>query len=324
MFFQNNKMVIKKSLKFLLLMLIIGLSLFDQVGCNSQKRKLIIFHAGSLAMPFKEASEAFQKIYPDIEILTEASGSVEAARKVTDLHRHADIIGSADYTVIETLLMPKYTDFLVKFATNEMAIMYTEHSRYAHEINDLNWHEILLRKDVNFGRSDPNLDPCGYRALLVWQLAEQYYKIPKLYENLLKKCPYKNIRPKETDLLALLEAGEFDYIFIYRSVAEQHKEKYLSLPDQINLKTDVFKNFYKQAKVDIVGKKPGELIVKYGEPMVYGVTAIKDSPNYEVALKFIEFLVGPEGQKIMVKSGQPAISPPEAVGTIPPVLKKMF
>ncbi len=43
-----------------------------------------------------------------------------------------------------------------------------------------NWHEILLRPDVQYGHSDPNSDPCGYRSLLTWQLAEKYYKIENL------------------------------------------------------------------------------------------------------------------------------------------------
>ena len=46
----------------------------------------------------------------------------------------------------------------------------------------------------------------------------------------------KFIRPKETDLLALLEAGEIDYLFIYRSVAQQHGLKMILLDDAMNLK----------------------------------------------------------------------------------------
>jgi len=32
------------------------------------------------------------------------------------------------------------------------------------------------------GGADPNTDPSGYRTLLVWQLAERYYREPRLYE----------------------------------------------------------------------------------------------------------------------------------------------
>jgi len=45
-------------------------------------------------------------------------------------------------------------------------------------------------------------------------------------------------------LVVLLESGELDYIFLYRSVAEQHKLKFLALPDKINLKKSELEKFY--------------------------------------------------------------------------------
>ncbi|MFH1829191.1 MAG: tungstate ABC transporter substrate-binding protein WtpA [Pseudomonadota bacterium] len=292
-------------------------------GCTSAKNKeqLIIFHAGSLSVPLKDMAEAFQKKYPNIEVIREASGSVTAARKITDLHKKADVMASADYTVIENLLMPKYTDFYAKFATNEMAIMYTDKSKYNDEINAQNWPEILLREGVSYGHSDPNTDPCGYRSQLVWQLAEKYYKKPGLYESLRKSCPRKNIRPKETDLLALLETGELDYVFIYHSVAEQHHGKSVILPDEINLKSSDHADFYKTASIKIAGEKPGETITQTGEPMVYGITVLKDAPNYKTAIKFVEFVLGPEGRTIMTQNGQPPVVPAQTVGKVPDKLK---
>ncbi|MFC1595865.1 tungstate ABC transporter substrate-binding protein WtpA [Candidatus Margulisiibacteriota bacterium] len=292
-------------------------------GCApAKKQTLTIFQAGSLSLPFKEMSAAFQKKHPDVEVLRESSGSRTAARKINELNKKADIMGSADYTVITSLLMPKHTDFYLKFATNEMVIMYTEHSKYNDEINSENWPQILLRKGVNYGHSDPNADPCGYRSQLVWQLAEKHYKKTSLYKQLKKQCPAKNVRPKETDLLALLEAGELDYLFIYRSVAKQHHGQYVVLPDQVNLRSATYTDFYKQAKIKISGKKPGQWITKTGQPMVYGITAIKDAENYDLALKFIKFLISPEGQKIMAQNGQPSIIPAKGYGNVPKLLSE--
>ncbi|MFH1874082.1 MAG: tungstate ABC transporter substrate-binding protein WtpA [Pseudomonadota bacterium] len=284
-------------------------------GCSktNETKELTIFHAGSLAKPFEDLSAAFEKKHPGVKTLREASGSVTAARKISDLHKPADIIGSADYLVIQNLLMPNHTDFLYKFATNEMAIMYSPHSKYAKELTAQNWTDILLQEGVKIGRSDPNTDPCGYRTLITWQLAEKFYAKPGLYEQLLAKTPPQFIRPKETDLLALLETGDLDYIFIYRSVAEQHNGKFLLLPEQINLKSSQYADFYKQASVQIAGEKPGETITQVGEPMVYGIAALKNSKNYDLALEFINFVIGPEGQKIMAQNGQPPIVPAEKV-----------
>ena len=122
---------------------------------------VMVFHAGSLAVPFKEVVKAFNKEYPRVRVLSEASGSRAAARKISDLNRDADVFGSADYTVIDTLLIPAHASWTIRFAANEMVLAYTGHSRRAGEIDGTNWHHLLLDENVAYGRSDPNSDPCG-------------------------------------------------------------------------------------------------------------------------------------------------------------------
>ena len=143
---------------------------------NKLSGDLIIFHAGSLSVPMKEVANAFMKANPGVKVLLEAAGSVASARKITDLNRPCDIMASADYAVIDNMLIPNYADFNIKFVSNEMCIVYSDKSRHAAEINAKNWYEVLLRQDVAFGRADPNADPCGYRTLMTLQLAETYYK----------------------------------------------------------------------------------------------------------------------------------------------------
>jgi molybdate/tungstate transport system substrate-binding protein len=285
--------------------------------------QLIIFHAGSLAVPFKEMADAFETRHPGIKIMREAAGSRACARKISDLDKRCDVMASADYTVIDTLLIPDHADWNIKLATNEMTLVYHQKSRGASEITAQNWPEILLRKEVAFGRSDPNVDPCGYRAVLTIKLAEKHYSQSGLAEKLLAKDKY--IRPKETDLLALLEAGEIDYIFLYRSVAEQHKLQRLILPDQINLKKPELSSFYAAASVEISGKTPGSKITKKGAPMVYGVTIPRNAPNPKAALAFVEFLLARDGgMAIMQKNGQPSAvpGPSSSYAKIPESLRK--
>ena len=284
---------------------------------------LIIFHAGSLSVPMKEISAAFKKEYPDVNILLEAAGSVECARKITEIKKPCDVMASADYAVIDKLLIPAYADWNIKFASNEMAVVYTEKSRRNKEINAKNWYKILLDKNIQIGRADPNSDPCGYRTVLVSKLAANYYRLPGLDEQLTEKNK-NNIRPKEVDLIALLESGAVDYIFLYRSVAEQHKLKFLTLPDEINLKNPNLLEQYAQVSVEINGKKPGEKIRQKGEPMIYGITQIKNAPNKNAAQAFIKFLLTKEkGMAIMEKMGQPSVIPAstESYDKIPDELK---
>ncbi|MCK5861938.1 MAG: substrate-binding domain-containing protein, partial [Candidatus Hydrogenedentes bacterium] len=217
--------------------------------------EIIIFHAGSLSVPFRDIAAAFEKEYPDVQVLREAAGSRTCARKIADLERPCDIFASADYAVIDSLLIPEHAAWNIKFASNEMVIAYTKDSKAIQEITRDNWHRILLRSDIRFGRSEPNTDPCGYRTLLTLKLAEGFYDLPGLAQSFSKK-DQRYIRPKETDLLALLETQSIDYVFIYRSVAEQHKLKWITLPDKINLKRPDFAKHYAAVSVGLSGTAP--------------------------------------------------------------------
>jgi molybdate/tungstate transport system substrate-binding protein len=304
---------VKKSLWYIIsIVLLAGLGGCKEKGTADVKNELIIFHAGSLSIPFRQISAEFQKEHPDIVIMAEASGSRIAARKISDLKQECDVMGSSDYKVVEELLMPNHADFNIRFALNEMVIAYIDKSKYSDKITADNWYEILLKDEVAFGRSNPDFDPCGYRTLMVFQLAEKYYKISGLAEKLGQKN--KHIRPKETDLLVLLEAGEIDYLFIYRSVAAQHGLKMIFLPDEINLKAGDLTELYNSASVKLSGKKPGQFITRHGEPMVYSVTIPNNAPNPKAAGAWVGFLLSPKGRAIMEANGQPCLKPAKADG----------
>ena len=291
--------------------LIAHFSGFSQ-GNKQIKGDLIIFHAGSLSVPFKEIAAEFKKLNPQVNILMESAGSVASARKITDLDKPCDIMASADYSVIDKMLIPKFADWNIKFASNELCVVYSEKSRYANQITAKNWTEMLLKPDVAYGRSDPNSDPCGYRTEMMLQLAEKQYKKPALYSKFSTK-DRQYMRPKETDLLALIETNSVDYIFLYRSVAVQHNLKYIILPDAINLKNPSFASQYAIAKVSINGSKPGEKQIMTGEPMIYSFTILRNAPNKAAAIAFAGFLLQKEkGQSIMARNGQPSVVPMKA------------
>lgn len=307
--------------------IILALSLIVSVGFS--KEKIVVFHAGSLAVPFGDMEKAFEAKYPQYDVVREAAGSRACARKITDIKRPADVMASADYKVIDNLMMPEYAKFNVQFATNEMAIAYTEHSKYADEINTINWPDIFLKKDVKIGHSNPNMDPCGYRSVLVTKLAEKFYNKPGFYDSLMgygdeytngeEKDKEVIVRPKETDLLGLIEAEAYDYLYIYKSVAEQHGLKYLILPEEVSLKNKKFKESYKEATFNITGKKPGTFVTKKGSAMVYGITVVENEkeglPKNRVgAVKFVNFVLSSEGQAIMKVNGQGVIEPPVIMG----------
>lgn len=272
--------------------------------------KLTIFHAGSLSVPFAAMEKAFEARYPEVDVLREAGGSTKMARMISEAGKPADIMASADYTVIDKTLIPGNAAVNIRFATNQLVLCYTAKSKFADAIDANNWPEILQRKDVVWGHSDPNLDPCGYRSLMVLQLAEKFYQRPGLADKLLANRPAANVRPKAVELITLLQNGDMDYAWEYRSVAVQHGLKFVALNDHINLGNYRMDDFYRQATVQVSGKEPGTFITRTGQSVTYGVTLIKDAPNREAAEAFLAYLLDPQGGlKILEEMGQPPFVP---------------
>jgi molybdate/tungstate transport system substrate-binding protein len=288
------------------------ISLLLFCGCRNSKNakptEIILFHAGSLSVPFNQMKAEYEKMNPHIKILLEPAGSLVCARKITELKKPCDIIVSADYFVINELLIPEYTKWSVRFATNEMVIAYSEKSKYGSEINSDNWPDILLRDDVVYSRSDPDNDPCGYRTVFTIMLAEKYYDKPGLTGKMLLKNK-DFIRPKEVDLVALIESNAADYMFQYKSVAIQHGLKFVELPGDINLSDPLKADFYKSVSIDVTGKKPGSRMTMTGDYINYSMTVIDSAPHRNEAIDFLCFILSEEGLAIFRKNGQNPIIP---------------
>jgi len=307
---------------FLLLMFVLAVT-----GCRNnspgKQNTIVIFHAGSLSVPFKQLAIEYEKRNPGIRILMEPAGSLVCARMITELKKVCDIIASADYLVIDKLIVPQYASWSIRFATNEIVIAFQEKSKYSSEIDSSNWIDILLRDDVTYARSDPDSDPCGYRSVLTLKLAEKYYSRQGL-ENKLTSKNRDFIRPKEVDLVALVEANAVDYMFQYKSVAIQHGLKYVELPDYINLGDYAKNDVYKSVSLDVTGSTPGSKMTVKGDYINYSLSVLSGSVNKDGAVDFVSFLLSKEGMEIFRKNGQDPIVPfsTEQPEMIPQKLKK--
>jgi molybdate/tungstate transport system substrate-binding protein len=271
-----------------------------------KNNNLIIFNAGSLSKPLAEAKAKFLLIHPSVTIQMEASGSLNCARKITEQKRIADLVALADYTVFEQLMMPYYTDWYAMFASNEMVLCYTDKSKYANGLTTDNWHQILLRTDVQYTHTDPDQDPAGYRALMVWQLAEYYYGVPGLYEKLNDCCSGEQVCDTSSELIARLRDGRVDYAFEYISVAKQNGFKFINLPEHINLSSLTFREQYKIARV-LTTATDGRKVEQIGQPIIYALSIPKNAANPFLAREFARFFLGAEGQRIMRQAGQTPI-----------------
>ena len=251
---------------------------------------LRVFYAGSMIIPMKSIISDFKKEYPHVNVHAEASGSRTAARKVIDKNRRCDVLISSDYQVIKNLMIPNYASWYIEFASNEMVIAYSDSSMLSDDINQDNWYKVLLNDSVHFGRANPDSDPCGHRTVISIKLAEKYYGEYGIKDNLLFKNK-RFIKASDHELVDLLNKQEVDYVFIYKSVAKQEQLKFVTLPDQINLKLEKYASYYSLESTNVSGKNPGKYIKRKGDPIRYALTIVKNAPNPIAAEAFLSFFI---------------------------------
>ena len=134
-------------------------------GCGKPATTpLRVFHADSLARPFQQMEQAFEREHPGVDVQRESYGSAVAIRQVTELGRPADLIASADYLLIDHMMIAggQAADWDVLFARNAIVIAWLDPQK---ALTAENWADVLARDETRVGMSDPNQDPAGYRTL---------------------------------------------------------------------------------------------------------------------------------------------------------------
>jgi molybdate/tungstate transport system substrate-binding protein len=280
---------------------------------------LVVFSAGSLHIPLRRVLDTLAA-REGLVFTQEPAGSLETARKLTELGRIPDLIALADYEVFPNVLMPEHVSWYARFARNRMVLAYTDRSRGASEISPDNWFDVVTRSGTEVGRADPNLDPAGYRALLAWQLAERHYQRPGLAQRFATTSGTRNVRQKSADLVALLQAGELDYAWEYESVAQQHGLRYVRLSDAIDLGSPRDSATYATATVRVTGRTRADTLEVRGQPIVYALSIPKAAPHPALAARVVAFLLSNEGRRLLRANQLDVLEEPAIIGTGAPAL----
>lgn len=298
-------------------------------GCSRQSAspasdaKVVIYAAGSLARPLHVAMDSLSAS-TGMKFELEASGSLEAARKLTELGKIPDVVALADEEVFPQLLMPKHVTWFARFARNRMVLAKSARARFGAEINSDNWWRVLQRPGIEVGRADPDLDPAGYRTLLVFQLAERSHNSPGLAQALERSAPRRNMRSKSAELVALLQTGEIDYAWEYESVARSAGLTFVALGGSIDLGSDADSAAYAAVSVRVKGRRPGDTLVVRGRPINYALSIPPNAPNTPAAVQFVKFLLGEQGRRLMRSEYLDVLDVPTFIGRgIPTALDSM-
>jgi len=347
-------------LSFITLFGLVACGASPSASVSSGKSKLVVFEADSLMVPFARIEKEFETQNPDIDVEIQAHGSIQVIRQVTELGQDVDIVAVADDSLIPMLMyqtkMPNgkpYAGWDIMPVTNELVLAYTPQSKYAGEINAGNWYQIISRPDVRLGLADPRMDAVGYRTLMALKLAETYYHTDGLMSDAIGKyfsmpvtsfdmngtstitvpelleptATHMVLRGAHMELLALLESNDVDYTLDYKSTVIQDGLQYMELPPEINLSDSNFASDYEKVvvKLDYHRFKTVTPVFK-GLPIVYGMTIANNAKNKDAAVKFIQFVLGPEGRRIFEECNQPELVPPQCDNTnsLPGPLKALF
>ncbi|MEP7382909.1 MAG: extracellular solute-binding protein [Gemmatimonadota bacterium] len=292
-------------------------------GRGEEHGALTVFTAGSLARPMRAALDSFAA-QSGTTFALESAGSLELARRLLDLGKMADVVALADEEVFPRLLMPSRVTWYARFARNRMVLAYAAGAPGADEANRGDWRHVLLRPAMAVGRADPDLDPAGYRTLLLFQLAGRFYGEPSLTQRLEAASPPTHVRPKSAELVALLQAHELDYAWMYESSARGARLPFITLPNEVDLGDEALAALYASATVQVAGAAPGETIEMHGTPIRYGLSIPTGALLPDRAAAFVRFLFSGTGQRILRAEYLDVLATPTVVGTsVPPALDSL-
>lgn len=237
----------------------------NEVGGNDQAAPVSILAAGSLS----SALEHGLRPAIDRSLQIEARGSAAIARLIDAEQKAPDIVSLADIALFD-LVQPAW---FAEFATNSLVIAYNSDTEAGQRLADAGterWYQAILNSDISIGRTDPALDPLGYRTLFVLALATDHYGTET---DLREAIPTQNQLYPETQLISQFETGAIDAAFAYRNMAVERDYDYIELPDPINLSDPEYNDTYETVSYTL----PSGTVVR-GGPISYGATIRHPSP----------------------------------------------
>jgi len=282
-----------------------GLWAAENPAQSKQQGTVQVLYAGSLgAVLEKSVGPEFEQ-RSGFKYQGEGQGSLGAAKMIFDGLRSPDVFISADAAVNDKVLMTpekKLTDWYVTFASSAIVLGYNPNSKFKSifeqvQAGKLPWYEALKTPGLKLGRTDPNLDPKGYRTLFLFRLAEGYYHRNDLILLLGDPSNPAQIFP-EPELLIRMEAGQLDAAFFYRHEVVAHKVPFIELPNQINQSDPSLAALYKEEKYTT---DKGVTIT--ATPIVVTLTIPQTAKNVPGAVAFVRFLLAGKGRNLIEQFG---------------------
>jgi molybdate/tungstate transport system substrate-binding protein len=161
-----------------------------------------------------------------------------------------------------------WESWYITFAQSPLVIGYNALSKFAAEFKTKPWYQVLREPGIRIGWTNPQFDPKGALTMTLLKRAETFYNSPGLLEKIVGRPTV----PEDLEA-AILQSGALDVGFFYSTETTDAKIPALSLPPAITPKA------------------------------AFTVTILHRAPNPEGADKFVAYLLGSDGRKVLKEHG---------------------
>jgi len=231
------------------------------------------------------------------------AGSTDLAQQIASGDPDDVFISVSKSAAGPEVLKNQSEGWAVAFAADQMVIAYTNGSastaggsqvvsdfRATSQGTNQSWAKFfsdLTSGGVKVGISDPNSDPAGFRGWIVLEAAGYTYDSGNqtAYSSSLLAHGANSTAASAADLVAPLQAGNIQFLFIYKSAAISDNLTYFALPSLINLGSSSNGAYYsKFTYTTSTG-------VEKGGPILLLVTVPVESKNQLDSIEFVTYVV---------------------------------
>jgi molybdate/tungstate transport system substrate-binding protein len=235
-----------------------------------------VLYAGSLVnLMERSAGPAFEQKSGD-RFQGYSGGSNKVANEIKGKLRRGDVFISANPKVDDQLMGQANGDWVqwyIAFAESPLVIGYNPSSRFADDLKNKSWYDVLAEPGLRLGRTDPKLDPKGALTIELLKRAEAFYSKPNLSQQIIGATENPAQVLPEGTLVGRLQSGQLDVGFFYSTETSDAKIPAVKLPDAIAPKAR------------------------------YTITILRDAPNLAGAVRFVSFLLSSEGRDLLKQHG---------------------
>lgn len=275
--------------------------------------QLSVFSADAYLQESNSLLSSFKNSTGVSYLPVKSGGSYDMAREISQGETSTDFISVALSSYNQSYLGTHYSGWAVAFATDHLALTFFngsgEGSFEKAIVHDLALgyatnNTGLLREGyynltsgkVKVGISDPLTDPAGYRGWLSLQVAGKILENNTSYYSSRLISNSGNVTASSAaDLVAPLETGEIQFLFIYRSAAIAKEIPYLNLSNQTNFGDPGLSGYYSNFNLNYSG-------TEFTGGAIYLLISVPaNEPYYNLSMNFTLYVI--EHNSLMIPYG---------------------